>query len=65
MAVDWNTTNTQNRFQGDARIFWGKLTESDNRDIAGNRDRLIAKLQERYGWSREQAVREVMLHFGK
>ncbi len=44
---------------GQVRNWWGKLTDDDVDQIAGNRDKLIGKLQERYGYSREQAEREI------
>jgi uncharacterized protein YjbJ (UPF0337 family) len=44
---------------GEARRWWGKLTEDDLHRIAGSKDKLIGKLQERYGYSREQAQDEV------
>jgi len=34
---------------------WGRLTEADLDEIAGHRDRLLAKIQERYGLAREDA----------
>jgi uncharacterized protein YjbJ (UPF0337 family) len=37
---------------------WGALTEADLEGIAGERGRLAGKLQERYGYAKEQAERE-------
>ncbi len=39
---------------------WSLLTSSDLDDIAGMNDRLAAKLQERCGYSFEEAVRQVL-----
>jgi uncharacterized protein YjbJ (UPF0337 family) len=61
----WDTRHDPSRIKGDARIYWGKITDSDWEQIAGDKNRLLDKLQERYGWSREQARHEVALHFGK
>lgn len=36
-----------------------KLTDDDLEYIAGKKDQLIGRLQERYGYSREEAEREV------
>ena len=36
---------------------WGKLTSEDLDQIAGDRDILVGKLQERYGRKREQVER--------
>jgi uncharacterized protein YjbJ (UPF0337 family) len=45
------------QIQGTMREQWGKLTDDDIEVIAGRRDRLIGKLQERYGIVREEALR--------
>ncbi len=47
------------QMRGQMRNWWGKLTDDDFEQIAGNQDKLIGKLQERYGYSREQAMQEV------
>src|SRR5215211_6419341 len=46
-----------NQIKGEARKQWGMLTDDDWDQIAGERDKLVGKLQERYGWSREEAER--------
>jgi uncharacterized protein YjbJ (UPF0337 family) len=38
---------------------WGKLTDDDLDMIAGKKDQLVGKIQERYGISREEAKKEV------
>ena len=45
--------------KGKAKVQWGKLTDDDLDVIEGHRDQLIGKLQERYGYERDQAEREV------
>ena len=45
--------------KGNIRKQWGKLTDDDLDVIAGERDVLIGKIQERYGLSRDQAEKEV------
>jgi uncharacterized protein YjbJ (UPF0337 family) len=47
------------QFKGRARQQWGKLTDDDLDRLAGRRDELIGKIQERYGYQRDQAEREV------
>ena len=42
-----------------AKEWWEKLTDDDLDMIDGKRDQLIGKLQERYGYSKEKAAREV------
>ena len=47
-----------NQFKGEAKKQWGQLTDDEWDQIAGERDKLVGKLQEHYGWSRQQAERE-------
>ena len=42
----------------DVKKFFGKLTDDDLMQIEGNRDKLLGKLQERYGYTRAQAEAE-------
>lgn len=46
------------QIKGKMKEKWGKLTDSDWDVVAGKKDQLIGKLQERYGYSREQAERD-------
>ena len=52
-----------NQVKGDLKQQWGKLTDNDVAFIEGNYDKFIGKLQERYGWQREQAEREITEYF--
>jgi uncharacterized protein YjbJ (UPF0337 family) len=45
--------------KGDIRNWWGKLTDDDVDQIQGDSEKFIGKLQERYGYGREQAESEV------
>jgi uncharacterized protein YjbJ (UPF0337 family) len=47
------------QIKGDVRQYWGKLTDDDVDQIQGNSEKFIGKLQERYGYKREQAEKEV------
>jgi uncharacterized protein YjbJ (UPF0337 family) len=47
------------QFKGKAKEQWGKLTDDDLDVIAGKRDQLIGKVQERYGIAREEAEKQV------
>ena len=47
------------QMRGNAKEWWGKLTDSDLDRIAGKRDQLIGALQEKYGYTREKAVEEI------
>lgn len=45
--------------KGSVRSKWGKLTDDDMDLIGGKKDELLGRLQERYGYAREQAEAEV------
>lgn len=60
MAINWDIIQGKwTQFRGDARKQWGKLTDDDWEYAAGERDKLAGRLQERYGWAREDAEREM------
>jgi uncharacterized protein YjbJ (UPF0337 family) len=44
--------------KGKAREKWGKLTDSDFEQIAGKKDQLVGRVQERYGISKEEAMKQ-------
>ncbi|PRQ04572.1 CsbD family protein [Enhygromyxa salina] len=43
---------------GKARTKWGKLTDQDLEQAKGRRQQLVAKLQQRYGESKEWAEKQ-------
>jgi uncharacterized protein YjbJ (UPF0337 family) len=47
------------QLRGTLKSWWGKLTDDDLERIAGYKDRLIGMLQEKYGYARDMAQREV------
>lgn len=46
------------QMKGAAKQHWGKLTDDDLEVIAGKREALVGKLQERYGMAKEEAQRK-------
>jgi uncharacterized protein YjbJ (UPF0337 family) len=46
------------QMKGDLRKQWAKLTDSDIDEIQGDAEKFIGKLQERYGYNRQQAEKE-------
>ncbi len=44
---------------GQARTHWGKLTDDDLSIVAGRRDQLIGKIQERYGVAKDDAEKQI------
>lgn len=58
--MNWDTIKGQwKQFTGRLKAKWGKLTDDDLTAIAGKRDELLGKLQERYGYEKDQAEREL------
>jgi uncharacterized protein YjbJ (UPF0337 family) len=49
MEESWNA------WKAEIRAHWERVTEEDWQIIEADRERLLSALQERYGWSREQA----------
>jgi uncharacterized protein YjbJ (UPF0337 family) len=47
------------QLKGKLKEQWGRLTDDDLTVIAGKRDELLGRLQERYGYTKEQAEREL------
>jgi len=45
------------QLKGKVREEWGDLTDDDYEHIAGKKDRLVGRLQERYGWAKDEAER--------
>jgi len=45
--------------KGKVKEQWGKLTDDDLDVIAGKRDQMIGRIQERYGCQRDEAERQV------
>jgi len=44
---------------GRAKVQWGKLTSDDFDVIAGRREQLAGKIQERYGIAKDEADKQV------
>jgi uncharacterized protein YjbJ (UPF0337 family) len=47
------------QIKGEAKVQWGKLTDDDLDQVNGETEKLIGRLQERYGYEREKAEEEV------
>lgn len=46
------------QMRGQAKVWWGKLTDDDLDKVGGKFDQLIGVLQEKYGYTRQQAEEE-------
>jgi uncharacterized protein YjbJ (UPF0337 family) len=53
MAGDWRTFTVM------VKEKWGKLTDADLTTFSGTSDQLAGLLERRYGYARDQAVREI------
>ena len=53
------------QLMGDAKKQWGKLTDDDLKQVEGRKDKLVGKIQERYGSSREEAEKKADDWLGK
>lgn len=47
------------QIRGEAKSWWGKLTDDDLTRVAGKFDTLAGVLQEKYGYTRQQAETEI------
>ncbi|WP_201587656.1 CsbD family protein [Psychrobacter jeotgali] len=50
---DWN------QLKGSAKQKWADLTDDDLLHVEGSRDKLVGRVQERYGHSKDEAERQV------
>jgi uncharacterized protein YjbJ (UPF0337 family) len=47
------------QFTGKVKEKWGKLTDDDLTTIAGKRDQLAGLLQQKYGYAKQEAEKEL------
>ncbi|MBC7877910.1 MAG: CsbD family protein [Anaerolineales bacterium] len=47
------------QMRGEAKAWWGKLTDDDLERAAGKYDVLTGIIQEKYGYTRQQATEEI------
>ncbi|HYE34243.1 CsbD family protein [Methylocaldum sp.] len=45
--------------KGTIKAQWGRLTDDELDEINGEREKLVGKIQERYGIAREEAEKQV------
>jgi uncharacterized protein YjbJ (UPF0337 family) len=51
------------QLKGQIKEKWGKLTDDDIDQIGGQKDQLLGRIQERYGYAKDEASREVDAFF--
>jgi uncharacterized protein YjbJ (UPF0337 family) len=60
MAMAWDQIEGNwKQFKGKVKETWGDLTDDELDQIAGKRDILLGKIQERYGMERDEAERKL------
>ena len=47
------------QLKGEVKSQWAKLTDDDLLSVEGSFDKLVGRIQERYGYEKNQAKREV------
>ena len=47
------------QLKGATKVKWGELTDDELDQIDGNKDKLAGKLQEKYGWTKDQADKDI------
>jgi uncharacterized protein YjbJ (UPF0337 family) len=58
--MDWNRVEGNwKQLKGRAKQQWGKLTDDDLTMVAGRREELAGRVQERYGIARDAARKQV------
>jgi uncharacterized protein YjbJ (UPF0337 family) len=50
------------QLKGSLKTQWGKLTDDDLTRADGNREYLVGRLQERYGWQKDKAEQEIQAY---
>jgi uncharacterized protein YjbJ (UPF0337 family) len=58
--MNWDTIQGNcKQLTGRAKQQWGKLTDDDLQVVAGHRDMLLGKIQERYGIAKDEAEKQL------
>jgi uncharacterized protein YjbJ (UPF0337 family) len=58
--MNWDVLKGQwKQLTGKVKAKWGKLTDDDLTIIGGKKDEFLGKLQERYGYNKDRAEKEV------
>ena len=47
------------QLKGEVKSQWGQLTDDELNKIGGDAEKLVGRVQERYGYERDRAKREV------
>ena len=58
--MNWDTVKGKwKQMQGSAKAKWGELTDDELKQVEGERDKLVGKIQEKYGIAKDEAEKQV------
>jgi uncharacterized protein YjbJ (UPF0337 family) len=58
--MNWDQIAGQwKQLEGQAKSKWAKLTDEDMKHLAGKKDALVGKIQQRYGIAKDEAEKQV------
>lgn len=58
--MNWDIIEGQwSQFKGTVKAKWGKLTDQDLTYLGGKKDKLLGKIQELYGLSKDEANKQI------
>ena len=58
--LNWDTIQGQwTQLKGEVKTQWSKLTDDDLGLASGHKDKLVGRIQERYGLMKDEAERQV------
>jgi uncharacterized protein YjbJ (UPF0337 family) len=59
-TMNWDQVKGNwHQVKGTIKTHWGRLTDDELDQIDGEREKLVGKIQERYGIAREEAEKQV------
>ena len=58
--MNWDQRKGQwHQVKGSIRVKWGDLTDDEVEQLDGNREKMVGKIQEKYGIAKEEAEKQV------
>lgn len=58
--MNWDVIEGKwDQLKGSVKEKWGDLTDNELTEMAGRRDKMAGKLQEKYGWTKEEAEKNL------
>jgi uncharacterized protein YjbJ (UPF0337 family) len=59
-AMNWDQIKGKwHQVKGSIRAKWGELTDDEIEELDGNREKMVGKIQEKYGVAKEEAEKQV------